>query len=91
MGLSHSAHTSELPIILCLYVPITTLPHGLGSLAPLGPRGSERRKQLGSFDRCCFQFLCISPSFYFSNLSLDSANCRNFSPSGWQPLPGGAW
>lgn len=49
-----------------------------------GTRGSERRKGVGSFDRCCFQFLCNSSPFYFPNLSIGSASCRNFSPSGWR-------
>lgn len=43
---------------------------------------------MGSFDRCCFQFLFNSSRF----ISPISAKCGNFSPSGWQPwqqLPGG--
>lgn len=36
-----------------------------------------------SSDRCCFQFLCNSAPFYFRQLSLGSANCRNLGPSGW--------
>lgn len=56
-----------------------------------GTRGSERRKGVVSFDRCCFQFLCNLPPSYFPILSTGSANCRNFSPSGWQPLQVAAW
>lgn len=29
--------------------------------------------------------------FYFPNLSIGSANCRNFSPSGWQLPQVAAW
>lgn len=32
-----------------------------------GTRSSERRKGVGSFDRCCFQFLFNSSPFYFTN------------------------
>lgn len=46
---------------------------------------------MGSFDRCCFQFLCNSSPFYFPNLSEGSANCRIFSLSSWQPRQGAAW
>lgn len=61
------------------------------SLMALGarPSGAQRWREGSSSaasDRCCFQFLCSSLSFYFPNLSPGSAKCRNFSPSGWQPL-----
>lgn len=46
---------------------------------------------MDSFDRCCFQFLCNSSPFCFPNLSIGSAKCRNFSPSGWQPPQVAAW
>lgn len=29
--------------------------------------------------------------FYFPSLGIDSASCRNFSPSGWQPPQVAAW
>lgn len=72
---------------LCYHQP-TTWPW---ELPFWGIRGSERRKGVGSFDRCCFQFLGNSSPFYFPNFSIGSANCRNFSPSGWQPRQVAAW
>lgn len=82
---------SQLPIVLgSPYPPPPALPHGLGSLAFWGPEvvrgGGSPAALTGAVSTSS-----AAPPLYFPNLSPDSAKCRNFSPSGWQPLLVAAW
>lgn len=51
----------------------------------------ERSCGAASLGRCCLQFTAAPSPFCFLNLSRGCASCRNFSPSGWQPLQVPAW
>lgn len=58
--------------------------------ALLGSRSRGRRSGQAAC-RCSLHLHCSSSPFCFPNLSIGSASCRNFSPSGWQPLQVPAW
>lgn len=51
----------------------------------------ERSCGAASLGRCSLQFTAAPSPFCFLNLSRGCASCRNFSPSGWQPLQVPAW
>lgn len=51
----------------------------------------ERSCGAASLGRCRLQFTAAPSPFCFLNLSRGCASCRNFSPSGWQPLQVPAW
>lgn len=54
-------------VILCFLFAIYLPANWPWELPDWGTRGSERREGVGSFDRCCFQFLFNSSPFYFPN------------------------